>query len=631
MSALVTVMLIGAGMSIEITLAPDEPIPHVYVDDPLLLELKSEADTEGEVQVMITSSAGEITTIPLGKVALRAREPVWQSIPGAPAERGRYQGTVTVTIGGEVVEKTATFCRIDRPVPSLALPIGVYVLPDDPHALEAMAAISLRRIRLDADHGQLSTWIEEAGKAGFDVAVAFGPERLQRHGDLPERLARRYGDRVVRWDVAVEADGNPSFDVEPIVSGVRALREGGSLAPVALVVKQPEELAWALSEGLGKHIAIAVVEDQSGQAPDVTGFRNIAEAAGHERMPLYLLSHMGHSGNELSGCLLTHRIVDWIADQVEQVLIDLSLVYANGEFSEEYVLLGALARRLQGSVYVGRLPLDSSVRAPVFRCRDAWCVMVWSEDGGGPVRLRLGAASDLSFADARNNPLPTPPLSPEGEVRIEAGLQPSYLCGTKGTVLSQAASHRAREEADRLANVLASGQEFPKELVELVRNIANQERVKVSRPDFFALVRTFPFLERQWRLGALPASSVAPALASLTRLISHLSVVEQEVGEPFIEPLQDILNRCSQYQSLYLTRTGGAVGGGERGDWLLAEVGRLVALAERLDEEGRPIEARAIATMAEWRARSLEFAVQPPPGSFPDLPAGPREETSESS
>ena len=49
------------------------------------------------------------------------------------------------------------------------------------------------------------------------------------------------------------------------------------------------------------------------------------------------------------------------------------------------------------------------------------------------------------------------------------------------------------------------------------------------------------------------------------------------------------------------------------------EVGRLMAEAERLAKDGRPMEAGAVATLAEWRARALEIAAKAQPLGLPDV------------
>jgi len=138
-------------------------------------------------------------------------------------------------------------------------------------------------------------------------------------------------------------------------------------------------------------------------------------------------------------------------------------------------------------------------------------------------------------------------------------------------------------------------------------------------------LKLFPRLEELWHTGAVSRSVAAPAMATLSRLARALCVIEQEKGEPFVEPLQKTLANCGQFQSLYLTSSAGASGARERPEWLMDEVGRLMAQAERLAAEGRPIEAGGVATLAEWRARGLEWAAKAQPLSAPEKEVKPAE------
>jgi len=136
--------------------------------------------------------------------------------------------------------------------------------------------------------------------------------------------------------------------------------------------------------------------------------------------------------------------------------------------------------------------------------------------------------------------------------------------------------------------------------------------------EFLALLRGFTTLEEQWHAGKASRSATVAALAALSRLSRSMCVLQQEGGEAFVEPLRKTLARCGEYQSQYLTGSGGAQDARDRGDWLSQEVSRLTAEAETLDKDGRAIEAAAVAAMAEWRARALEFAAKAAPLSKPD-------------
>jgi hypothetical protein len=152
-----------------------------------------------------------------------------------------------------------------------------------------------------------------------------------------------------------------------------------------------------------------------------------------------------------------------------------------------------------------------------------------------------------------------------------------------------------------------------------------------ARFSFLGLIRTLPELEAAWHRGELPRASAVPAIAALARTARALCALEQERGEPFLEPLHETLARCAEFQSLYLTGTASARGPQERADWILDEVGRLMEEARELAAAGRGIEADAVAALAEWRARALQYAADAAPLSAPDPFAGVSIEPTETS
>jgi hypothetical protein len=104
-------------------------------------------------------------------------------------------------------------------------------------------------------------------------------------------------------------------------------------------------------------------------------------------------------------------------------------------------------------------------------------------------------------------------------------------------------------------------------------------------------------------------------LARLARLARTLCQLEAVIGVSFLEPLQDTLARCKEFQSMYLTGVTATPQARQRGDRLVAEVRRLMDEAEALAQLDRRIEADAVAALAEWRARGLEYAAKAGPQS----------------
>jgi hypothetical protein len=193
-----------------------------------------------------------------------------------------------------------------------------------------------------------------------------------------------------------------------------------------------------------------------------------------------------------------------------------------------------------------------------------------------------------------------------------------YVSGKGGPLLATVARASARKEAEAFTKNPGFQKKLPPEFLELVKPIAAANFSRVDRVSFFALLRMFPVLEQKWHDGTLPRDIAVPAMASLSRLLRNLCVIEQDSNEPFIELLQDTIARCGDYQSQYLTSTGGSAEKHERADWLLAEVARLTAEAKALADNDRAIEAAGVASLAEWRARSLEFARNAAPLGAPE-------------
>src|SRR5690606_1315463 len=103
------------------------------------------------------------------------------------------------------------------------------------------------------------------------------------------------------------------------------------------------------------------------------------------------------------------------------------------------------------------------------------------------------------------------------------------------------------------------------------------------------------------------------ALSHLADLARTLCRLEGAREASFLEPLADTLARCEEYQSLYLTGVTTTPQARLRGDWLVQEVRRLMDEAETLAAANAKIEADAVAALAEWRARGLEFATKAGP------------------
>jgi hypothetical protein len=320
---------------------------------------------------------------------------------------------------------------------------------------------------------------------------------------------------------------------------------------------------------------------------------------------------------------VVQHVVTGLAAGVTQTDIPADWIYGS-DIGPAYVALCALAHRLNGASYVGELDLGENVQALGFRAGPQWMLVIWTSEGATDVSLKLENVTESALFDARGNLLDAPPLK-DGAVALHVTGEPQFWTGKGGSFLFQVAQTVVRRKAVAFIESEDVKKCFSPELMEAVGKFARLEATGYSRIDFFSLLKLFPRIEELWHTGGARRSVAVPALAGLSRLARALCVLEQERGEPFVEPLQKTLANCGQFQSLYLTSSAGASETRERPDWLLERVGQLMAEAEQLAAEGRTVEASSVATLAEWRARALEIAAKAQPLSAPEREAKPPE------
>ena len=611
MNALAALLLTFGAATIDVALAPDQPLPFVYVDDPLILQLKSDADVTVTGRIDFTGDESSPASLELPAIELRANGKHWQPLEGVPTLKGRYNAHVALDVGGSPFEADLVFCRIDRPDKGENASICVRLGSADERSLLALGGIPIRQVELDASLPDVVAAVEAATKANFKVSLYLDTERLPNAAELAEGAAKALGDKVAGW--AIQAHGN----AETFETIIQAARRGGSRAPAAVVVDAPLALAPFLEAPDGRTLAAAVLRQDAPQRSTIEALRFSAEQAGHEGFSVFVSSSGLDSVGGPVGAQLVRQFVKNRAAGVVHCDLDPEHVYSDARFGEGYVHLSALMRRLNGGVCAGELELPRTAYAAVFRNGAGWTIAAWRDGGPSATDVPVGDAKSLVLTDALNNALPVPEPH-DGAVTLELSEDPVYLSGEGGSVLADAARAQALREAKAFVANKAFRGGLPPELLDLVNTVATSSTGRTERLNFFGLLRMYPFVEQQWHEGAIRRSVAVPAMASMTRLVRSLCILEQEAGEPFIELLQESLARCGEYQSQYLTSTGGATEDHERADWLSAEVGRLMADAKTMAELGREIEAVGIASLAEWRARALEFAMRAAPLNTPE-------------
>ena len=599
--------------TLEISVAPDQPVPYVYADEPVILQIKSNEDSQATGNVTISDDNGKSVAIALPAVPLRANGAHWQPLEGAPKEKGRYTAQVTLDVNGVAIEQNVVYCRIDRPGDDARAPVRTTVSTPEPAVLHALRGIPLREITVPVTTMDIASLVESASADGFSVTIALDAAAVS---DIPSlaQLAIKLGDHVGAWRVSI-----PEIGVETLEPLAAALRDGGSRSQLEVVLNSGlTNIDAHLAAGLGRSAYKIFLPASANSRADLETLRDAFEKAGYEGFRLQTLYGAPSRNDDGSNHWSVAR--DILGSQAQGGLspeIDVTSIYAAGRFGESYTLVSAIAHRLNGHSYFHELPLGPRARAVVFRSNGAWIVAAWSTAQPAVQSLPIAEATEIAATDASNNPIQKPEM--EGiSLKLALTTAPIYVSGKGGPLLSTVARASVRKEAEAFTKNATFQKKLPPEFVELIKPIAAANFNRVDRVSFFALLRMFPVLEQKWHDGTLSREIAVPAMASLSRIVRGLCVIEQDSGEAFIELLQDTIARCGDYQSQYLTSTSGSAEKHERADWLLAEVARLTAEAKALADSDRMIEAVGVASLAEWRARSLEFARTAAPLGAPE-------------
>lgn len=607
MIGLLSALVLLSALPVEITVAPDQPMAYVYVDEPLVLEFIASEDLKVPVELDVN---GPVSTEPihqsLGSLDLRKGVPYWQAVHTLPYALGNY--TITLRLGTEADADTRSlaFCRITRAGGELPLPIHAHGGLESEKALLAIRGIPLPAIRVDLGDPAQRDRIDDLVSRGFQIVAYLDITRTPEAVEYLKELASLGCRRVARWELyAGEHPGG-------LAAAVETIRDAECAAPAAVVVDSQEQFAQLLDEGAGSLVRAVVLRSNKTPAKEALhALQDTAEAAGFEAWGTYLDTPY-IDGTSITGLEAAQACVRALAAGAAGVGVPSAQIYNEG-LTTTFGYLNGLARRFAVTQAAGPLNLAKNAEAYLFRKGAHWLLIAWGT-GDGDITLPVPAAdaTDLELTDMLGNNLTLPAMR-DGNLPVVCGKQPVMLTGTGGPILAAAARTQARESAEQLLQTSFFQRNVSPTLTTLVREIARKGGELPKRDDFFVLVRSFPALEQQWHAGKLPRPMAVPAIAGLARLVRQICTVEEAGGTPFIEPITDTLARSQDYQSQYLTSSVGEETAYERGDWLLNEVRHLMDEAQSLRDEGRTIEAAAVATLAEWRARGLEFAAQAGP------------------
>ncbi len=601
MNSLLLLATVCLGFSAQLVVSPDQPLQFSYLDEPVVIAIQ--ADTSGDATVSAAVRSPRIETpetYDLGTVSLRAHEESWLALPGMPPGEGFFTIDVTVTpVGGVPVVLQGGFARIRRSTGENALPIVAYGEEADPNTLRALRSAPVPAVRIDILGENAESHAATLRKQGFKLVPYLDARQTPDPAAAARKAAEMWCDSVLRWNVAA---GTSVALIEDVASAVRAT---SCPAPVVAVVDDIDSFKSLIEQGLGNVVRSVCFEVRENGAWIVTSVQRIAEQAGFEQWDVYAMLPPPERGAEEQS-YLTKRVFLALAEGFQGVAFHARELY-DGGLTAAFSRVNALSFQLGDLDFAGTVPSERGVQNLLFKQGGDWFLAIWSTAGEKEITLEVGDAGRIKAVDQFNQEVPLPEAS-KGLLKVKIATAPLYITGRGGSLFDLA----ARPIAKRLAGELQKRAELMEvlgpEVSSAVNSVVISEGAVTQRTNFFAMLRILPELERRWHAGELPRHLAVSAISHLARLMRQLCVVEQQRGEAFLEPLQDTLARCEEYQAYYLTSSRGSDDHFERGDWLLGEVRRLMDEANDLAAAGRRIEASAVAALAEWRARGLEFA-----------------------
>ncbi len=574
-----------------VRLAPDQPLPMAYVDEPLVVELIHDRDTTVAVTLEATGPGAAGVTVQWEAVRLNANAPRWLVAEDFPKTLGLYRVTVTVE---DMDSVTGTVCRVERATQLRDVSAYAMASTNTIGEVRALRALPVPMIQLDSGAEDVNTLMESALAQGMALSMKVDADFDGIEAGALEALARIASGRTDLW----ELDG--AHFTGRFIQYAQTIRQLDEDARIGASINTAEQLGTLIEDGGGAVLTDVVIR---GKSVSLDAVRMAAERAGREG--LRYTAAIPPTGEQPASAI---EAVSRLASGYALVALPGGAVFEEGAFTDRFPEWSALLSNLEQATYIGPLPVAEGVQAHAFQVNDPgesayrWRLVCWPAASDTVALPPLDGFETVT--DGWNNPAES--TANEEGIVVSASAWPVYLSGSGGSVVAAAACERTREAASAVAGFPAFDTALDATARDAVTAFTQCEPGASQREQFHHLLRAIVELEGAWHEGSAPMADALPLIAGLARLARAVATSEHESGVPFLDPLAETLSRCGEYQSLYITSTGFAKGGDGRGDWLLDEIGRLSAEAQQLSARRRAIEASAVAALAEWRARSLQ-------------------------
>ncbi len=599
-------ILLCVPAAVQVTVAPDQPMPFVYFDDPLILEVYSDKDVQVSGTLQFSSVlSGDQADAAVTPFHVYANTPYWYVVAESPKERGYFNLDISFICDGEEYKQSTHFCRIDRPAALQHIPLYAHCGGDSRTCfLNAARSIGIETFHFAASSEYLDELADEASLFGLHIVLGLTPGQLQKAPDYLADVIEKRCENILRFEVnckGIEPECNALMD---------SFRQTGCPASMSVVVSSAKQYSELMAES--PHLSVRHVSLISERWPDpveVLNIRHIAAQHGLEGIQIHVANPGWYPRSKEPAAYFLHRFFQYRSVSASHIGLNAAVFADDMGIQEMLAYLNGLALHFSRQSYVGNCILHQQVSAPLFRSGSDWLAVVWSEKTGKSVTLPIHGAINVTLSDAFGNPMKINE-SDGSEITLDCSPLPLYLTGTGGALLGSAAANELKAQASYFMAQVELTQAIQGALVERIQKMTTDPPATDGRLRFLEFMSALPLLEEQWHTRQVPKHIIVPAIMQITDMAKTMAVLEEDRGENFLEPLTEILNRTEESQSLYLVGSAGTAKSRERGDWILSEVRRLVEESELMEKSGRKIEAVAIALLAEARSLCLKPAAQ---------------------
>ena len=592
--------------AIEVTVAPDQPMPFIYCDDPLILEVYSDTDAQITGALKFSSArTGERAEIAVTPFHVYADSSYWYVVEEPPQGRGYYTVEVSFVCNGEEYKKEMRFCRIDRPASLRRIPLYAHCGGDSKTGvLTAAKSVGIETIHLMASSEFLNALTDEASLLGLHLILGMSPQQLQQRPEYLAEVIEARCENIVRFEIDcqdIEQECAPLMD---------AFRQAECPAGMALSVPDAKYFSQLLAQSPGlspRHVSLT--SDKWPDKNEIRQIRYIAAQYGIEGIQVHVSNAHWYPRSNQSASDFLKYFFGYRSMGASHVGLNASVFADDMGVQEMLAFLNGLALHFSDQTYVGDCVVNTQVQAPLFRNGANWLAVIWAKKTRDSVILPVSGAANLELYDAFGNPLELD-TSDGNTIKVDCGPIPVYLKGKGGALLGDAAANELKAQVQYFLAQTELVQNLTPAVVELVQKAAAESGSSSGRLRFLELMSAIPGLEEQWHTQQVPKHIIVPAILLITEMARTMAILEEDRGELFMDPLRDTLSRTEESQSLYLTSSAGTAKSRERGDWILSEVRRLVDESEIMEQAERKIEAGAIAALAEARGLCLKSAAQ---------------------